>query len=367
MPTHRHWCATFFSEPKTDVKFRYMIVGKETCPTTGSQHWQSYIEFSEKISMKKIKLLFDDNKVHLETRMGEREQARDYCKKEGDWHEYGVWATGPGFRTDLVDVTKMIIEGKKKLTDIIVEEPALYCKYRNGLKDIAKLAEKKNSEEFRQVDVEFISGPTGSNKTRRAMAEPDKYKISGSDLAWFDDYDGEQTLIIDEYDNDVKITALLSLLDGYQKRLPIKGGFTYARWTKVIITTNLQRSELHPQAKPEHRNALDRRISRWTDLWDRVRGTAGNTELQYPRHRSPPGGGDRGDVSYIRSHSPVASLPVRSAHPLRRDTRVRALPNGDSISIIRPEEDNIQSSVMLPKKHYTPDYHGQLVNIRGRS
>lgn len=272
MPTYRHWCATFFNEPSHPRRngdgLRYLIVGEETAPTTGRKHWQCYMEFQEKTSMKKIKEIFNDNTVHLEPKRGSREQARDYCKKEGTYKEHGVWATGPGFRTDLVDITSAIISREARLTDIIMEQPEVYCRHRNGLRDVQALADKKNTKEFRQVEVEVISGPTGTGKTRRAVEHcKDYFKIEASELQWFDGYDGEKTLIIDEYNNDVPITRLLNILDGYQLRLPIKGGFTYARWDKVFITTNLKRSELHERAKDAHRAALERRVTTWTSLW----------------------------------------------------------------------------------------------------
>lgn len=268
MPTFRHWCATFFNEPKTELfKGRYLIVGVETCPTTGKQHWQSYMEFQEKTSMKKIKEMFQDKSVHLEPKRGTREQARVYCKKEGAFTEYGVWATGPGFRTDLKTTTESIVKGEKRLNDVMVEEPELYCKYRNGLKDIQGAVDKKKSAEFRKLEVIVISGPTGCGKTRVAM-ENCTYKIEGGELNWWDGYDADESICIDEYDNDVKITRLLNLLDGYQLRLPIKGGFTYANWKRVYITTNLRRDEVHSQAKPAHREALFRRITEWRDLWE---------------------------------------------------------------------------------------------------
>ena len=53
---------------------------------------------------------------------------------------------------------------------------------------------------------------------------------------------------------------MLNLLDGYRLRLPIKGGFTYAAWTKIFITSN-QISEPYSMASIEHKAAFDRRIS----------------------------------------------------------------------------------------------------------
>ena len=92
------------------------------------------------------------------------------------------------------------------------------------------------------------------------------YKIEGSEMEWWDGYEGEKTILIDEYDSQVSLPRLLNILDGYQLRLPIKGGFTYARWTKVIITSNIDPREWHPNAKPFHREALMRRLTKVIEM-----------------------------------------------------------------------------------------------------
>lgn len=92
----RGWCATFYVEPTTEIpeECRYAIYGKETCPLTQNIHWQSYLEFRDKKTMKNIKDMFGDQTVHLEIRQGTRVQARDYCKKDGIWIEFGDWTSG---------------------------------------------------------------------------------------------------------------------------------------------------------------------------------------------------------------------------------------------------------------------------------
>lgn len=262
----RHWCATFWKEPtfKPD-DVRYMIIGKEVCPETQKLHWQTYIEFYKPVRMAAVKKMFLDNTVHLGVRFGLREQARDYCKKDNQFKELGNWISGQGFRTDLHDICEEMKNGKK-ITDIIEENPTVYCKYRNGLNDIAAHYSKQRVPAWRDVEVILLTGPTGCGKTREAMKEA-KYKIEGFNLEWWQDYNEESCIVIDEYNNDISITKLLNLLDGYKLRLNVKGSHTYAHWTKVYITTNLKVDELHSNAKPAHRDALFRRITKVVNFW----------------------------------------------------------------------------------------------------
>lgn len=267
----RHYCITFFKEPTVfeHEKIRYGIYGKETCPSTGKVHWQSYIELFEHCRLTGLKKIFEDDTLHAEIRRGTREEARDYCKKDNQFYEVGKWIKGQGHRTDLESVVSELQDGKK-LSELIIEQPALYCQYRNGLKDISAAITKNKTKDFRKVKVTVLSGPTGCGKTRKAMEEMkgEGYKIEGCNLAWWQDYDQEDCILIDEYDNDLKITELLNLLDGYQLRLNVKGSHTYANWTRIYITTNLTKNQLHANAKPAHREALFRRITDFIDLWE---------------------------------------------------------------------------------------------------
>lgn len=275
----RHYCVTFFNKPTTNLpeKVRYAIYGEEVCPTTNKTHWQSYIELNSPQRMAAIKKMYNDNTIHIEERRGTREEARTYCMKDNKYEEYGKWISGQGHRSDLDDIVEQMKQGKK-LTDVMLENPKTYCQYRNGLRDINATIVKKNVPAWRDVDVELVTGPTGVGKTRDAVTKmPDAYKTEGRSLAWWQDYDGEDELIIDEYDNDVPITQLLNILDGYKLRLNVKGSHTYANWTKVVITTNLKVHELHSNAKPAHRDALFRRIKKINNYWDDE--VHGNTDM----------------------------------------------------------------------------------------
>lgn len=268
--TARHYAITFWEDP-TETKnenIRYAIYGKEICPTTGKLHWQSYIEFHKPLRFSAIKKIYNQNNCHINEKYkgSTREQARDYCKKDGEYIEYGEWIKGQGARTDIKTVVDKLKDGKK-MSELMIEQPGLYCQYRNGLKDINANIIKNKTKEWRDIEVILIAGPTGCGKTKTAMKDA-TYKIQGTQLSWWQDYDQEECICIDEYSNDVKITELLNLLDGYQLRLSIKGSHTYANWKKVYITTNLKINEIHSEAKQAHKDALFRRITTIIDHWE---------------------------------------------------------------------------------------------------
>lgn len=273
MPNGKYWCATFFMEPskKGIESCRYMIIGKETCPTTKKLHYQCYMEYQKNQSMIDIKKSFRDKTIHLEQRKGTAEAAITYCKKERNFTEYGIKCT-QGTRVDLLTI-KHRMEAGERLDELMCDDKAAHtcAKFLKYFEKYQGILDYKNSLEFRPLEVELITGPTNTNKTRSAIESNGGphavFKQHGEDMKWWNGYNGQKIMILDEYNNDTSITNLLGLLDGYQKRLEIKGSHTFANWTKVIITTNRKLEEIHPQALPAHRDALFRRIHKITNLW----------------------------------------------------------------------------------------------------
>ena len=263
----RNWCFTDFDminfsqiyESHKDI-IRYLCWGVEICQKTKRQHHQGWIQLYNPKDMMPVKRLLG-GKCHLERMMGTEYQNDKYCQKENKYTQVGQFVS-QGHRTDLESVKKTI-DGGGTMFEVSQDHFGDYIRYHKGFERYKQLVEQNNSKEFRQVEVILHSGPTNTGKTRTAVENSD-YLISGDGLNWWDGYQGEKSITIDEYANQINITQLLRLLDGYQCRLAIKGGFTYARWTKVYITTNLD--ILHQNAKPEHQDALERRITEKLDF-----------------------------------------------------------------------------------------------------
>ncbi len=265
-PQYINWCFTDFKLLDWDKIYteysdiiRYLCRGLEIAPKTKKLHYQGWIQFKSKKRMSRIKNICKSKGIHLTAMFGSEYQNEDYCKKDNKFKTWGTFIS-QGHRTDLEKALKIIRNGDS-MTQIEEIVPNLILRYHSGLKELIKINQKKLTKKFRKVEVLIHTGKTDTGKTRSAVENnPDAFMINGDQLEWWDGYEGEKTLIIDEYNNDVNITKMLKILDGYQLRLSVKGSFTYARWNKVIITTNLQKDEIHPNAKAEHRRALFRRI-----------------------------------------------------------------------------------------------------------
>lgn len=261
----RNWCFTSFITDKNydDIfndeqsRIRYLGYGVEVCPRTQKEHHQGWCQFRASVTMRTAKKELCLPAAHLEMCKGTPEENDKYCSKVGVLHTWGSWVSS-GKRVGLEDA-KLSLDRGASLGEVAEAHFSEFVRYHRGFAIYQGIQIQKKAGAWRDVEVTLVSGCTGGGKSRYAYAHS-KFQIKGYQMQWWDGYEGQDSITIDEYANDVKITQMLSLLDGYPLRLPIKGGFTYAAWTKVFITTNLQ--VVHQGAKEEHRRAFDRRITK---------------------------------------------------------------------------------------------------------
>lgn len=177
--------------------------------------------------------------------------------------ERGNWKKGgSGKRNDLLELVAKVRQDPTRLHELALEHPAAYCRNRGGLKDIAFFAlRQKASKGFRQVRTMVLHGEGGIGKTGWVYEKfPDCMRIVQPDTnLWFDEYSGEDVLLIDDFYGWIKWGQLLTLLDGYPLRIATKGGHTWANWTKIIITSNLPPNHWY-QGKDLTMKEFDRRL-----------------------------------------------------------------------------------------------------------
>lgn len=267
------WYMEDVKENATPV--RYIIWQLERGEIAHRYHLQGYLELNAPKRLTGVKQLISRT-AHWEPRRATRDEARNYCRKEdtrcgGPW-EHGVWnAKGRGFRSDLASIAEAISAGTLTFANIREEVPAKYCQYRNGIRDLLAHSAQKRARQFRDVHVCILSGPPGCGKTHYAITATNDYFIldpgsNGSNI-WFDGYEGQSTLIIDDYYGWIKWTMLLRLLDKYEYRLPVKGGFTYAFWDRIFITSNSHPAEWYNYGRSMSWGALRRRVTEFR-MWE---------------------------------------------------------------------------------------------------
>jgi hypothetical protein len=129
--------------------------------------------------------------------------------------------------------------------------------------------------------VFVIVGAAGVGKTRyayeRSVRQGGVWMSCASNLQWFDGYNGEANVIIDDFRGGAEYADLLRVLDIYPLKVPVKGGFVDWTPTTIWITSNLHPDEWYPNL-PDI-SPLSRRINRVARIplgwgpteWERVR------------------------------------------------------------------------------------------------
>lgn len=257
-----------------DGKIRYLIYGIEV-GESGTPHLQGYLELTSPQRMSAMKKLPGLGRAHFEVRRGTRDQARTYCMKDGEYFESGDWAAGgQGTRNDLRGMIEKIKANPTNTIEHMESDPLTYSKHQRFIEKYIQVLEKESTKDFRKVEVEVLHGAAGVGKTKAAHdADPNIFTVNTDEAFPFDGYNGEKTILLDDFYGGIKYHNLLRILDGHQLRVNIKGGSRYAQWTKVFITSNVGPSEWYKSGLTP---ALKRRLTTVTEF--SCHQEAGNTE-----------------------------------------------------------------------------------------
>jgi len=127
-----------------------------------------------------------------------------------------------------------------------------------------------STNETRNVEVKVFWGPTGTGKTHRASQESGRpYWLpnpNGPNALYFDGYDGQDTIIIDDFYGWIPFHTMLRLCDKYHCTLNTKGGTTSLKHKKVIITSNLPPRDWYKNVKDDLFAAFARRITHTEEM-----------------------------------------------------------------------------------------------------
>lgn len=264
----RNICFTLFNYNDNDIininnlhdKFaNYIIYGKEICPSTGSPHLQGYIQFHQQYRINEIKSKIDNNTIHIESAKGSWLQNYTYCIKDNEYTEIGI-PKKQGKRNDIDSIKFLFNKGYSMNQLIELTNSFQHIRFIEKLFQYKQLSLNPINKE-----IIYITGKSGSGKTSHAyklLSEHNNFWRNNINLEWFDGYDNQHDVLIDEFrDNFCEFSKLLQLLDNYEIKVPIKGGFTIFNPKRIIITSTKAPWELYA-SEDEDMFQLYRRISK---------------------------------------------------------------------------------------------------------
>jgi len=173
---------------------------------------------------------------------------------------------GQGSRNDINEIYEYLKEGmsSSEIRDI---NPGMHAKYWKWIERTENDFKRKECNKFVGVTVDVMYGKAGTGKTSYVMQKhgsENVYKLEkgNGDNLWFDGYNGQKVLIIDDFYGWIKYSKMLNLLDGYKMMLEVKGGVTYSNWEHVYVTSNDAPDKWYKQGLTP---ALNRRID---NVWN---------------------------------------------------------------------------------------------------
>ena len=229
----------------------YVVWQLEEAPTTKTPHYQGYAVWNKQVALSGKKKCLP--RANWKARRGTHEQCKEYHMKsetriEGPW-EYGSDADVPrkaGQRTDLEAFVHKVQKRKRiPERELLLEHTTIVAKYPKFVNRVHReFAPKRNWV----TNVILLVGTTGVGKSMLAHSLMESghfgrwFKVphaKGSGL-YFDGYDGEECVLLDEFDgNRCPPTFLNDLTDRYSMSVPQhgRGNVNFVART-IIICSN---------------------------------------------------------------------------------------------------------------------------------
>lgn len=267
---HRNWLVTVLNpDPAKPVPvfaslhstFLQIVFQYEKAPTTGALHYHFYVRYKRSQSAAYVTKTFEKfcgthpSISFCETPLS-KVKAKAYCRKACACDKChgpralkckrgtcpsvisGPWSYGedehPGERTDLQTVAKLVYEA-----GTITAAPLDYqVRYHTGLNLIAN---QKKPPIIRPLTIYVLLGPTEIGKSFIVrMLFPDAYPLKhGNTGFWWDGYNGEKDVIVEEFSGGMPLSAFNQLFDHYRVQTDAKHGGQWGRFENIFITTNV--------------------------------------------------------------------------------------------------------------------------------
>lgn len=220
------------------------------------EHFQGYLELDCQMTYRQLHGLVGLEEAHFERRRGTAKQAAHYCRKpvdgcscpacaderanptkiEGPW-EFGDMSQ-QGARTDLLEIKRDLDRGVplRQIKDDWFPE---WVRYNKSFTEFRRQTTQPRNFKTR---VFLFVGPPGTGKSTLmkllAAAIGSSYKVpakKGSGL-YFDDYDNQEVMILDEFTGSTMPPEFFNLLaDEHECVLPSHGGAGHQMVSKYLF------------------------------------------------------------------------------------------------------------------------------------
>lgn len=255
---------------------RYFCMADEV-GEQGTPHIHIYVNFTSRVRFSTLKKHFPT--AHIETAFGNVQANIDYIKKQGKWEDtdkaetriegtFEEWGKVPvqkGKLMDMEELYQMIESGYTNAEILSVNNDYILNIDKLDKVRTMLLTEKfKNTRRY-DLKVIYISGATGTGKTRGVLDEHgdgNVYRVSDYKHI-FDSYNYQPIIAFDEYRSQIPLSDMLNYCDIYPIDLPSRYANKYACYNLVYLISNWGLEEQYPEVQknnPASWKAFLRRI-----------------------------------------------------------------------------------------------------------
>ncbi len=240
--------------------------------TTGTVHYQCYVEFKRPTRLRGVKGLFG-TRTHCERRRGSQAQAVAYCTKDdtrsaGAHGQFGTPKKAAGHpKGEFGKCIGAIVDGAT-LESVRDDFPATMAMFGDR---VVQYSLGLMGERDWAMVIDIFVGPSGSGKSSTAKSEnPGCYHAPWPTGGrwWWPGYEGQEVVVLDEFRHDIKCQVMLRLLDRHTMTLEAKGSNFQFVSKKIVITTNLDPCEWYMGVPRHARLPLQRRLREFARIWD---------------------------------------------------------------------------------------------------
>jgi len=235
----------------TKDMYDFVVVGEEVCTSTGTPHYQGYIQFKRQLYRSQVSKIFPT--AWLGVANGTAQENYAYCTEDGQWMEDGTMIVQHRL------TNAEVIRGNEKRGKVRAEQwsdiislckqgdfdtlqqkyPGEFYRYYQNGKRIYQDYQKRPAD-LADVCGEWIYGAPGIGKSYMARQEnPDFYDKPFN--KWWDGFQQEKTVILDDLDMTHKAwigSHLKRWADRYSFPGEMKGTTKQLRPQKIVVTSN---------------------------------------------------------------------------------------------------------------------------------
>lgn len=244
---YRAWCFTYNNYTKEVMKVideevapdaQYLVYGEEVAPTTGTPHLQGYMYFKSARKGSALKKTIGPN-IRLSKARASAEKNREYCTKDGKFHEFGT-IPKQGERSDLKDLVGSLSASHKSIEELALVNPQAYHQYGRTLHFIHGIKLREQKRDFMTLGY-WLYGKSGVGKSHQAVAQCAEgnytvYEYEYHKNGWWNNYRGEQAVIFHEFDErTMTYEQLKRMVDKYPFSVPQTNVGTVPFMSLVVI------------------------------------------------------------------------------------------------------------------------------------